>query len=90
MKQHYIEDLFHSHQFEKKKPGKFPVLDKYKEHRFLPHVKISVENLVIISIGILIAVIVAFAIGVERGKTIQQLAQIDTGSLLVSRTSGIK
>ncbi|MFQ5952061.1 MAG: SPOR domain-containing protein [Candidatus Omnitrophota bacterium] len=52
-------------------------LSKYSAQRFLPHVRVPTEYTVIIAIGILILMIVAYAVGVERGKRIQaaQLAK---------------
>ncbi|MFH1665576.1 MAG: SPOR domain-containing protein [Candidatus Omnitrophota bacterium] len=65
-------DFFEKELGEKKarKPG---FLQKYSEHRFLPYVKIQIEYIVMICIGILVLAIVAYAIGVESGKRISRV-----------------
>ncbi|MFC1548537.1 SPOR domain-containing protein [Candidatus Omnitrophota bacterium] len=60
-------DFFNGQYYEKK--GRKPsLLRRYSEQRFLPHIKIPVEYVVIIAIGILMLAIVSYAVGVERGK----------------------
>jgi len=63
------DDLFSGQDFGKK-GRKFQYFSKYKNRRFLPQVKIPIEYTVIIAIGVLLLVIIAYAIGIERGKAI--------------------
>jgi cell division septation protein DedD len=67
IKERYQNDLFSDHQFEQK-GRKFQYLSRYKKQRILPHVRVPVENAVIMAIGVLVLMIISFAIGVERGK----------------------
>lgn len=51
--------------------GKKPAfLDKYGEQRYLPQVRVPIEYTAVIAIVMLVAIIVAYAIGVERGKVV--------------------
>lgn len=50
------------------KPKKTGFLGKYSERRALPHIRIPVEYTVIYAIGILVLIILAYAVGVEQGK----------------------
>ncbi len=65
----YQDDFFGEELYEKK-DRKPHLLSRYSEQRFLPHIRIPIEHTVIIAIGILVLVIVAYAVGVEKGKRI--------------------
>jgi hypothetical protein len=66
----FKEDFF-GDRYSEKKDRKPRFFKKYSTHRFLPHVKIPTEYTIVIAIGVLILVIIAYAIGVERGKRIK-------------------
>ncbi len=59
---------FFGDDFEEKKGRKSRFLRRYPEQRFLSHIKIPIEYTVIIAIGVLVLVIIAYAVGVEKGK----------------------
>ena len=46
------------------------ILSRYSQQRFLPYIKIPIEYTVIIAIGVLVLMIISYAVGVERGKRI--------------------
>lgn len=75
----FQNDLF-SEQGRDEKEKKNPFLGKYSDQRYLPQVKVPIEYTVVIAIGMLIAVIVAYAFGVERGKRISIELQGDPGA----------
>lgn len=50
--------------------GRPHILSRYSKQRFLPHVRVPIEYTIIGAIGVLILVIIAYAVGVERGKRI--------------------
>ena len=50
------------------KERKNAFLGKYSDQRYLPQVSVPIEHAVVVVIGMLIAIIVAYAVGVERGK----------------------
>lgn len=65
----YQYDLFGDQVVEKK--GRKPSSrGGYRKQRFLPHIKIPVEYIVFAAIGLLVLVIISYAFGVERGKSI--------------------
>lgn len=70
MSQSGFKDDFFDGQPPDQKGKRAPFLDKYGEQRYLPQVKVPIEYTAIIAIVMLIAIIVAYAIGVERGKTV--------------------
>jgi hypothetical protein len=45
-------------------------LSRYSKHRFLPHLRVPTEHVVVTVIAVLVLVIVAYALGIERGKRI--------------------
>jgi len=63
----FQDDLFDGrfHDSKRKKPE---LLARISQQRVLPQVKVPVEYTVVTAIGVLILVIVAYAVGVERGK----------------------
>ena len=50
------------------KPKKMGFLAKYSERRALRQIRIPIEYTVLYAIGILVLIILAYAVGVERGK----------------------
>ena len=58
-----------------KKP---PLMEQYSRRRILPHVRIPVEHIVMTAIGVLVLMIISFAVGVERGK---RIAVVESGSV---------
>lgn len=64
----FQKDFFSEGRSRDKTPRKPGFLDKYLEHRFLPHIKMPVEYTIVIGIGILVLTIIAYAVGVEKGK----------------------
>ncbi|MFH1846723.1 MAG: SPOR domain-containing protein [Candidatus Omnitrophota bacterium] len=75
----FQKDLFENRFYEKKvkKPS---LLTKYSERRFLSYVRIAIEHMVIVAIGIFIAIIIAYAIGVEKGKSISAVNEVTGGA----------
>jgi len=63
-----FQNDFFGNQVREKKSRKSRLLDKYSKQRFLPHVRIPVEFIVIIAIGALVLLIISYAVGIERGK----------------------
>lgn len=63
----FHNDLFDG-QFSDRKRKKPELLARISQQRVLPQVKVPVEYTVIMAIGVLVLVIVAYAVGVERGK----------------------
>ena len=57
--------------YREKEAGLSGYLSKYSKHRLLPHLRIPTEYIVIAGIGMLVLVIIAYAVGVERGKRVQ-------------------
>ena len=65
----YQQDFFGGESRGKK--GKRPgLLNGYSKQRFLPYMKIPIEYTVMIAIGVLVLMIISYAIGVERGKKV--------------------
>ncbi len=76
------EDFFEEQLPEQK--GRKPLFfGKYSDQRYLPQLRIPIEYAAVIAIGMLVAVIVAYAIGVERGKKMT----LDTETRLLSRSA---
>ena len=65
----YQEDLFGDGAYGNK-VARPRVLDRYYKHRILPQLRLPVEYTVIAAIGVLVLVVIAYAVGVERGKSI--------------------
>ncbi|MEA3489320.1 MAG: SPOR domain-containing protein [Candidatus Omnitrophota bacterium] len=63
----FQNDLFEG-RFHEKKAVKPRILSRYSKQRFLPHIRVPIEYTVIGAILVLIFVIIAYAVGVERGK----------------------
>ncbi|MDP8259247.1 MAG: SPOR domain-containing protein [Candidatus Aadella gelida] len=63
-------DLF-DQDFEKEKSKMLRRFKQYPRQRFLPVIRIPLEYTVIISIGVLLFVVVAYAVGVETGKRVR-------------------
>lgn len=63
-----FQNDFFDEQADGQKERKNAFLGKYSDQRYLPQVKVPIEYTVVIAIGMLIAIIVAYAVGVERGK----------------------
>ncbi|MFH1552096.1 MAG: SPOR domain-containing protein [Candidatus Omnitrophota bacterium] len=63
-----FQNDFFGEQFHAKKGRKSRLLSRYSQQRFLPHIRIPVEHTVILAIGVLILIIISYAVGVERGK----------------------
>lgn len=63
----YQNDFF-SEGAQRESRNKPRLLNRLSEHRFLPHVRIPVEYTVIVAIGVLVLVIISYAVGVESGK----------------------
>jgi len=63
----FDNDLFEGQEFvrQDKRPR---FVDKYAKHRFLPFLKIPVENAIILCILFLVLVVISYAVGIERGK----------------------
>lgn len=76
-----FQDDFFDEQLPEQKGRKPPFFGKYSDQRYLPQISVPVEYAAVIAIGVLIAVIVAYAIGVERGKKISR----DPGDGLLNR-----
>lgn len=76
----FQQDFFGSASREKK--GKKPrLLSGYSKQRFLPYVKIPIEYTVIIAIGMLVLVIISYAVGVERGKRFTPTSSVEAVDL---------
>lgn len=65
----FQQDLF-GDDSARKRQRKARFLGEYSKQRYLPYLKIPIEYTIIIAIGVLVVVIIAYAIGVERGKRI--------------------
>ncbi len=63
----FQKDLF-GEQVCEEKARKPRLLCRYSERRFLPYVKIPIEYIVIIVIGMLVLTVIAYAVGVEKGR----------------------
>lgn len=63
----FQKDLF-GEQVCEEKARKPRLLFRYAERRFLPYIKIPIEYSVIIVIGILVLTVIAYAVGVEKGR----------------------
>ena len=63
----FQRDLFGGQVSEKKRKG-LDLLEKYSRQRLVPNVRIPLEYTVIMAIGVLVLVIVAYAVGIEAGK----------------------
>lgn len=61
----------------RKKPNLF---DRYSKQRVLPYIKMPIENIVIIAVGLLVLVIVSYAVGVEKGKRLPVLGDVRIAS----------
>ena len=66
----FQHDFFGDHNREGD-PRKLGFLSKYSKHRLLPHLRVPIEYVVVAGIVMLVLVIIAYAIGVERGKRVQ-------------------
>ncbi|MFH1798034.1 MAG: SPOR domain-containing protein [Candidatus Omnitrophota bacterium] len=74
----FQKDLFGGQVCEKK--GRKPrLLSRYSERRFLPYVSVPIEYAVIIAIGILVLTVIAYAVGVERGRNISGISGDNKG-----------
>jgi len=60
-------DLFEGQYYEKK-ARKTPLLGELSGQRYLPRIRIPTEYAIVIAIGVLVAVIISYAAGVEVGK----------------------
>ncbi|MCK5451261.1 MAG: SPOR domain-containing protein [Candidatus Omnitrophica bacterium] len=60
-------DLFGG-ECDSKKEQKIRRREKYSKHRVIRYIRIPVEYGVMIAIGILVAIIIVYAVGVEKGK----------------------
>lgn len=67
-----FQDDFFDERLPEQKGRKSLLFGKYSDQRYLPQIRVPVEYAAVIAIGVLIAVIVAYAIGVERGKKISR------------------
>ncbi|MGB2598826.1 MAG: SPOR domain-containing protein [Candidatus Omnitrophota bacterium] len=67
MKNKFQHDFF-GNEYRDREEQRFPFLGKYSKHRLLPHLRVPTEYIVIAGIGMLVLVIIAYAIGVEKGK----------------------
>ena len=63
-----FQNDFFKDQFSEKKGRKTRFLGRHPGQRFLPHVRVPVEYTVILAIGMLVLIIVSYAMGVEKGK----------------------
>ena len=79
----YQDDFFGE---EPKGGGNRPA-GRLKGYRLIPHIKLPVEYVVMLSIGALILLVVAYAVGVERGKRIQVPAKRNAGEALIRERS---
>ncbi len=70
------DNLFNNDLFGDQVPGKDAKGNQtrkvYPGHRFLPHVRVPIEYMVIVLVAFLLLLVVAYAIGVERGKKIER------------------
>lgn len=78
-----FKDDFFDEQLPEQKGRKPLFFGKYSDQRYLPQLRIPIEYAAVIAIGVLIAVIVAYAIGVERGKNMA----FDPGTRILGRAS---
>jgi septal ring-binding cell division protein DamX len=70
MNKKFQRDFFGDN-YREKEAGLSGYLSKYSKHRLLPHLRVPTEYIVIAGIGMLVLVIIAYAVGVERGKRVQ-------------------
>ena len=77
----FQEDFF-DEQLPEQKGRKPPFFGKYSDQRYFPQLSIPIEYAAVVAIGVLIAIIVAYAIGVERGKNMA----IDPAARLLGRS----
>jgi hypothetical protein len=70
MTQENFQDDFFGNQVSGKAGGRPRILSKYSKQRFLPHVRVPIEYTIIGAIGVLVLVIIAYAVGVEKGKRV--------------------
>jgi hypothetical protein len=68
-----FQNDFFGNQVREKKSRKSRLLDEYSKQRFLPHIRIPVEFIVIIAIGTLVLLIISYAVGIERGKRLSDI-----------------
>ena len=81
MNDNYFQgDLFNEKVLEKKK-SRPRIFEKYSQQRVLSFIRLPIEYIVIYSIGVLILVIVSYAIGVERGKSLSASDELFSESL---------
>jgi len=66
----YKNDFF-GEELNHKGSEKSAKLKNYSGQRFLPYIRIPIEYVVIIAIGVLMLAIVSYAVGVERGKRLE-------------------
>ena len=76
MEKNFRHDFFDD-KISERKSRKPAFLSKYSKHRLLPHLKIPMEHVIIIAIGILILLSIVYAIGVERGKRSQVASLVE-------------
>jgi len=72
----YQEDLFGEGAYGKK-VARPRILNRYYKQRVLPQLRLPVEYTVIAAIGVLVLVVIAYAVGVERGKSIAAVKMPD-------------
>ena len=65
----YQNDLF-GDDLEGRRISRPSILNRYYKQRVLPQVRVPVEYTVIVAIGVLVLIVIAYAVGVERGKRI--------------------
>jgi len=75
-------DLFNEKVLEKKR-NRSRIFEKYSQQRVLSFIRLPIEYIVIFSIAVLILAIVAYAIGVERGKSLERDSEIFSESLKI-------
>ena len=79
----YQNDFFGA-EHEERKRLKMGALSDYAKQRYLPYLKIPIEYTVIIAIGIMVFVIVAYAVGVKVGRSGRDAqTRTETGSVPV-------
>ena len=69
----YQNDFFAEQVSIKKARKPHQIMQRYSQRRLLSHIRVPVEYIVIIAIITLVLIIIAYAIGVERGKNIQSM-----------------
>jgi hypothetical protein len=85
----YQNDFFGDDLQERKKV-KMRVLSDYSKQRYLPYMKIPIEYTVMIAIGAIVVVMVAYAIGVQVGRSGRESMEVRAADDKASKTKDIE